>query len=174
MKQFLLLLDGMTGSGKTAISNLLAKDLSRTAIIGMDKLVNFVSDFEKGIRDNAVARDIVIAMTKKYLDLDLSVIVEQPFKTEEIKEYEKIVKNHSIPCYKYQLFTTPDNALQRIVDRQKDKGKEVSKERIKQIKHNISLYEAKDNIGFEVIDTADIKPEEISKKILNNILGNSG
>jgi hypothetical protein len=46
MKKFLLLLDGMTGAGKTATSDILSEKLTRTAIISMDKIKTFVSDFE--------------------------------------------------------------------------------------------------------------------------------
>lgn len=159
------------GAGKTTTSNLLAKDLPRTAIVGMDKIRHFISDAEKGPRDNAIARDVTLVMTKKYLELGLSVIVEQPFKTgDEIGEYEKMAKEHSIPFFKYELFTTPDNSLKRVLERQTNRGSEVSEERFKQIKHNISLYKTRADIGFEVIDTTDLKPEVVSARILNDIL----
>ncbi len=83
MKQKLILLDGMSGAGKTTLSNSLSKELLRTAIIGFDKIKKFISDFERGARDNQIAREVTMVMAEKYLNLGLSVIVENPFKTEE-------------------------------------------------------------------------------------------
>ena len=77
MKQpFLLIIDGMTGAGKTTVSKSLSENIPRVAIIGMDKVKRFISDFERCERDNKIARDIVFEMTKKYLDNNISVIVE--------------------------------------------------------------------------------------------------
>jgi len=167
MKQFLILLDGMTGAGKTTTSNLLSDQLPRTAIVGMDKIKRFVSDFERGTRDNAIARDVTFEMAKKYLDLGLSVIVDQPFKSiDEISIYEDLSSEYSIPCHKFQLFTNPDVALERVTERQKEWEIKVPEERIRR---NISLYKEKSDLGFEVIDTTNIKPEMVVKTILDKV-----
>lgn len=166
-KQFILLLDGMTGAGKTTTTKLLAKALPRTAIIGMDKIKKFISDFERGERDNAIARDLVFEMTKYYLDRGLSVIIEQPFKSEdEVVRYEKLADSHSLSCYKFQLFATPEIAYNRVLSRQKDFEDKVPEERILR---NISLFQKKDYLGFTVIDTSDIKEDASAHTILQKI-----
>jgi len=78
----------MSGAGKSTTARLLSKKLPRTAHIGMDIIKRFVSDFERGTRDNAIAREVTVAMVKKYLELRLSVVLDQPFSAdEEIKTY---------------------------------------------------------------------------------------
>lgn len=168
MKQpFLLLIDGMTGAGKTTVSGLLSKEIPRLAVIGMDRVKRFISDFERWERDNWIAKDVVFEMTKKYLDYDISVIVEQPFKTyEELKRYEEISAKYKVPLYKVQLFTSPEIALNRVLNRQKNLEFKISEERIKR---NIAYFEKKDN-GFLVIDTSDITSEEVKKMILKILL----
>jgi thymidylate kinase len=167
MKQTLILLDGMMGAGKTTTTNILSEQLSRTAIIGMDKVKRFVSDFERNERDNGIAREVVIAMTKKYLELGLSVIVDQPFKSAgEIKTYEDMASDVSVPCYKFQLYTKPEIAFERIVLRQESQKSKVSEERIRR---NLSLYEDRVNLGFKTIDTTDKEPQEVVNTILDSI-----
>jgi predicted kinase len=167
VKPFLLLLDGMTGAGKTTTTKLLAKKLPRTAIIGMDKIKKFISDFERGERDNTIARDIVLLMTKKYFDHGLSVIVDQPFKTqEEIIQYENLAKEYSLKCYKFQLFASPEVAFSRVVNRQKDLEDKVPEERVQR---NISLFQKRDHLDFIIIDTSDLDENVASELILEKI-----
>jgi predicted kinase len=164
MKPFLLLLDGMTGAGKTTTTKLLANELPRTAIIGMDKVKKYVSDFERGERDNAIARGIVYQMTKEYLRQGLSVIVEQPFKTtEEVKSYEELVSEYDVSFYKFQLFVSPEVAYERVTNRQKDFEDKIPEERIKR---NIGLFENREAQGFVTIDTSNLEEDEASKIIL--------
>lgn len=164
-KSFLLLIDGMTGSGKTTVSNLLSERTPRVATIGMDKVKRFISDFERCEKDNAIARDIIFEMTKKYLDHNISVIVDQPIKTEdELKRYEDIARKYSAPIYKVQLFTTPKLAFERVIKRQENREIKVPKERIKR---NISLFKNKKDKGFFIIDTSKISSDQAAESIFN-------
>lgn len=163
--QFLLLLDGMTGAGKTTVSHILARQLPRTAIIGMDRVKRFISDFERGYRDNAIARSIVFEMTKKYLELGLSVIVDQPYNDEEeINHYKELAEKYSIPYHAFQLFVDPGIAYSRITERQKDKEDKISNERILR---NISLFQKRE--GFIGIDTSVLPQEAVAEVILKSI-----
>ncbi|MBU0999416.1 ATP-binding protein [Patescibacteria group bacterium] len=164
---FILLIDGMTGAGKTTITKLLAKDLPRTAIVGMDKVKKFITDFERGERDNTVAKEVVLVMVKKYLELGLSVIVDQPFKnTEEIELFENLARENRINLYGFQLFTSPEIAFNRVVNRQKDYKDKVPEERIQR---NISLFKNKEDLGFTTIDTSELEPKDVAELILKDL-----
>lgn len=167
MKQILMLLDGMMGAGKTTATRQLSDHMPRTAIIGMDKVKRFVSDFERNEVDNGIAREVVFEMAKKYLDLGLSVIVEQPFKTEEeISGYENLASERSIICHKFQLYTKPEVAFERIILRQENQKSKVPEERIRR---NLSLYKDRSDLGFETIDTTEKSSEDVLTTILDKI-----
>ncbi len=167
MKQFVLLLDGMTGAGKTTTTNYLVKELPRTAIIGMDKVKRFITDFERGERDNMIARNIVLEMTKKYLELGVSVIVDQSFINEaEVQQYEEISRYFLVNLYKFQLFTTPTIAYERVMNRQKDLDDKVPEDRVKR---NISLFKTRGDLGFAVVDTSNMSKESSAKLILKTL-----
>ncbi len=159
-----MILDGMTGSGKTETTMFLSEEMPRVAVIGMDKVKRFISDFKRGERDNAIARDVVFEMTKRYLDYGISVIVEQTFKSndKELKKYEDLAKKHSLPLNKVQLFVNPKIALQRVLSCQKNWKIKVPESRIKR---NISFFSSKENDGFLVIDTSNISVKEVGNRI---------
>ena len=164
--QSLILIDGMSGAGKTTTTRLLTQKLPRTAHIGMDVVKKFVSDFERGTRDNAIARTVVMSMTKTYAGLGLSVIVEQSFPEEEIAMYEHIAFEHHISCYKFQLHASPDVALQRVITRTKENNGDLPEERAKR---NISLFRTREQLGFKIIDTTHLEPKRVAEKILDQL-----
>ena len=84
-------------------------------------------------------------MTKIYLDHDISVIIDQSFKSDaELKRYEHIAHTHKLPIYKIQLFTTPPLAFKRVIHRQQDWSDKIP---VKRIKRNISLFKSKEKAG---------------------------
>ncbi|MFA5994292.1 MAG: AAA family ATPase [Parcubacteria group bacterium] len=164
-RPFLLIIDGMTGVGKTTTSKILAEKITRMAIIGMDKVKRFISDFERGQRDNQIARDVVFVMAEKYFDHGISVIVEQPFRSDEdLKKFEDLARRCSFPVYKVQLFTTPETALKRIQNRQANLEDKLTEERISR---NIGLFENRAHNGFVVVDTSNISSLEVANKIMD-------
>ena len=166
-KPFLLLLDGMTGAGKSTVSALLSNQITRVAIFGIDRVKRFISDFERGDRDNQIARNVVLAMTKEFLMNDISVIVEQPLKSaEEINKYENLASELKIKIYKYQLYVSPEIAYARINNRQKDSDHKVPDDRIRR---NIAIFENHEGYGFKLIDTSEIGSELVAEEILKEL-----
>ena len=106
-------------------------------------------------------------MVQKYLDLGLSVIIEHPFKTEEeIDSYTEIANKRHIPIHKFQLHADPNVALQRVVNRTKENNGDLTEERARR---NISLFQPRGHLGFNVIDTTDVKPQDIAEIVLKEI-----
>ena len=96
MKQFLLLIDGPMGSGKTTVSAILHEKVKNTAHIGLDRIKWFVSGFKRNKAQNTMTRAVGMAMTKEYLRQGINVIVEQGMRKETIKKYERVAKNHKV------------------------------------------------------------------------------
>ncbi len=166
---FLIILDGMMWAGKTTTARLLGERFPRTAIIGMDRVKRFLSDFERWEIDNGIAKDIVFGMTEIYFKHGISVIIDQPFANDAaISPYADLAGQYNIPLYGFQLYTTPEHAFQRVINRQKDKTPNfhVPEERIR---HNIWLFAMKDEKNFLSIDTSEISSEDVVKIILERI-----
>ncbi len=167
-KPFLLIIDGMTGAGKSTVATLLSKRIPRVAVIGMDKVKRYISDFERGERDNSIAREIIFEMTKKYFDHNLSVIIDQSFKLDrELKLYEKLAQKYSFPIYKVQLFAAPKLAFKRVTSRQQDWSDKMPEGRIKR---NISLFKSREKEGFMIIDTSKMGVARVANIILKKVI----
>lgn len=167
ISQSLIILDGMTGAGKTTATTNLSERISRLAVVGMDKIKCNISDFERGERDNGIAKKAVYAMTKIYLEEGLSVCVEQPVKsTDELNSYKSLSTEFSIPIYEFQLIADPETAFSRVKARQEGNPPklQVSDERIRR---NIKIAQSKQDWGFTVIDTTNIDPSNVLDKIIN-------
>lgn len=163
---FLLLLDGMTGSGKTTVSDNLSKQIPRLATIGIDRVKLFIRDFQRDNGDNDIAREIIISMTKIYFDHGISVIIDQPIRSQEIEIFENIAKKYSAPIYKVQLFTTPEIAFERIIERMKTWSNPTSEE---QVRKNIAFFKSKKDVGFTQIDTTSLETNQVVEQILKLI-----
>ncbi len=161
---FLLLLDGMTGSGKTTTSNKLAEKIPRLATIGLDKVKLFINDFERGDRDNNIGRNIIAEMTKIYLANSISVVIDQPIRSSEISLYEDIAKEYSVPIYKIQMFADTEVVFSRIVERMKSWETPTPEE---QVRTNISFFKSKKDNGFYQIDTTTKSVDEVTKEVFD-------
>lgn len=163
---FLLLLDGMTGAGKTTASESLSKQIPRLATIGIDRVKLFISDFQRDNGDNDIAREIIISMTKIYFDHGISVVIDQPIRSQEVEIFEDIAKKYSVPIYKVQLFTSPEIAFERIIERMKTWANPTSEE---QLRKNIAFFKSKKDVGFTQIDTTSLETNQVVEQILKLI-----
>ncbi len=169
MPQFLMILDGMIGSGKTTLGNDLFKKISRFALVGMDRVKRNVSDYRRGEKDNEIARKIVYAMSEVYLKQNISVCVEQPFESKkEIEEYEKLSKDYSVSLYKIQLIADPKVAFERVKNRQKHNP--LAHIPTELIWRFIERTYSRKECGFIVIETTNKKPIVVQNEVFSFLL----
>ena len=99
-RQFVVIINGPAGSGKTTIAKELWQRLPRTALICLDDIKWAISDC--GDQDLDTASAVGQAMVKKYLEAGLNVIIEKAFlKAEYVKPFVDIAEQSKATVYQF-------------------------------------------------------------------------
>ncbi len=169
MNKFLVIIDGPMGSGKTTIGKILHNKLKRTAVLSTDKIKFFLSDFERGERDNAISAAVLMQMCKEYIKHNINIVLPQGFwKKGYIDPYIALAKESNLRLFVYQLEAPREVLLERIKARPKPElaTTPVPEERI--LKNINTWEENRYNLG-KVFNTKELSSEEIAGAILRDI-----
>jgi cytidylate kinase len=167
MKKFILIIDGPMGAGKTTVSKIVHGKIRNTALIGLDKIKWFLSDFKRTKTQNEMTRKVVFAMAKTYLSQKVNVIVEQLTKKPQISKYRKLALALGAKLLIYQLEAPKAVLLKRVAGRKPLPGRiKVSSNRV--IK-NISFYYRNKTSDATILDTTKLSPRQIANSILKDL-----
>lgn len=169
MKQFLIIIDGPMGSGKTTIGTLVHKKLKRTALVGTDRIKWFVSDFKRGPEDNKMTAEVLFVMCEEYIKQGINILIPQGFwKKEYLDEYIDLAKKNNLELFVYQLETPKEILLKRLAERPMPAlaTSRVPKARI--LKNLKTWEENRYDLG-RVFDTSKQSAEQITKEILKEV-----
>lgn len=166
MEKFLIIIDGPMGSGKTTIGKLLQAKLKRTAMLSIDGIKFFISDFERGERDNAISAAVLMQMCKEYIKHDINLLLPQGFWNKKYLEpYIKLAEKNNLKLFIYQLEGSRELLLQRIKNRPTSELAKtpVSEERILA---NLKTWEENRYELGKVFNIDELSSEEIADLIL--------
>ena len=169
MQKFLIIISGPMGSGKTTISKLLHLHLPRTAIINSDAIKFFISDFERGERDNAITAGVLLEMCREYIKHDINLLLPQPFwKKEYLEPYLKLAEENNLKVFIYQLEGSKELLFERIHNRPKSALAKtaVPEERIL---CNFKIWEENRYELGKVFNVDELSSEQIAQLILADI-----
>lgn len=169
MKNFLVIIDGPMGSGKTTVGKILHSKLKRTAVISSDKIKFFISDFERGERDNAITGFVLQQMCREYAKQGINIVLPQGFwKKEYVDPYIQIAKENNLKLFIYQLEAPRDVLVERIKNRPTPSTVKtpVPEERIKE---NLDTWETYRYESEKVFNSLELSPEQIADQILEDL-----
>lgn len=170
MSQFLAIIDGPMGSGKTTIGKFLHSELKRTAVLSTDMIKFFLSDFERGERDNAITAAVFKQMCKEYIRQGINIVLAQGFwKKEYLDPYLEMAKEHNLKLFMYQLEAPKEFLLERIKHRPKP---ELAKTPVpeERIYKNLQTWEENRYDLGKTFDVTKMSSEEIAKEILKDLV----
>jgi len=166
-RQFVIILEGPMGAGKTTISSLLHARLPRTALLGMDKIKWFLSDFQRD-KDYDIISKAMLAMGKSFLEQGCNLLIEQAFwKKEYAQPYIDMADESKADLHFYKLEAPIEVLTERAKIRPNTPGKPlVTKERIEE---NLKKWQENRYDFGKVLDTMKYSPEEIVGLIIQDL-----
>ena len=167
-KPIMIIIEGPSGSGKTTIGDLLHKRLKRTALLGIDRIKWFVSDFRRDFEDNEAVARITESMEREFLAKGFNVLLPQGMWKKEYLDYHlKIVEDFGIDLYMYQLEAPREVLIERIRNRRRKEGSPEQTEG--RAERNLDTWEENRYEYGKHISTVDYEPEEVVEIILKDI-----
>lgn len=169
MKQFIAIINGPMGAGKTTVAEILKKKVPNTAFISVDKIKWFVSDFDRTSEQNQVAMEVVMAMSKVYLSNGLSIVYDQGLiKPGRFKQITDLAKGKDIKLFHFRLEAPKEILIERIKNRPKPllASKKVPLERART---NIDKYFENQKDDGIIFNTTILSPEDVADNIRNII-----
>ena len=170
-KQILIIIDGPMGSGKTMVSDLLHKKLSKLAYLGTDRIKWSQSDFKRSEEDNSIALKVLYSMAETYLKNGFHVLVAQNFiDRKDRNKFISLAKKNKTKLFIYHLSAPKEILLGRIHKRGK-KHERLGIPPLDQsfINNNLKLHSKNKHIKAKILDSSKNSPKEIVNIILRDI-----
>lgn len=119
MSNFIIILDGPMGAGKSTVGALLHSRLRRTALVHLDKIKWFISDFRRSKKDNAITKAVLMKMWEEYLRQGINLIIPQGFgkKIRPLTPVLRLSTKWGARVYLYHLNASKEILLRRIQGR---------------------------------------------------------
>lgn len=171
-KQFLLLIDGPMGGGKSTVADLLKKSLVGAVFTGLDRLKWSIAGFNRTPEENKLAAHLVESIARTALEDGASVCVEQGFmRAEYMEPYIKMAHGLGVELLVYQIEAPREALIERLTSRKTptEAKTQVSREKIEK---NIDSYFENKYKQAKVIDSQNLAPEQISEMIMKDLRWN--
>lgn len=168
-KNFLIIIDGPIGAGKTTASDLLLKKMKNTSRISLDNVKRLYSDFDLNEQNgHELAAEVGAAAVNVYLKKGINVIVEKAFtEARHLQNFLKQIKTSGVKVLIYQIDAPLEIRIKRVREREKvgDRRK-LPKEKI--MKNHRNFIENK-YLHAKVFDSSKLSAKQIANKILKEV-----
>jgi adenylylsulfate kinase-like enzyme len=146
-QQFVLLINGAIGAGKTTLANYLKKKLPpRTAFIDLDNLRVFFNSYERSVYYNNLTRSIMIDLARIYVKNRCNVVIPSSWPIKFQKDLKK-----KVPSVEF-IHIFLENNLKRSIERVRNRRT------IDKIKTNHKYYSMqRDDTAIVINSNDDIK-----------------
>lgn len=163
---FLILIDGPKGSGKSTLSELLKKRVSNTEFLSLDNERKFLKRTDSIGNDNNRAFLVITEKLKGIFGNNKSAVVDMGISEERLKILETITSLFSVRFLKFSL-TAPYEILHSRVKRRDDsRGKNFDKDRFD---YTFKAQQSKSFSGFTILETDKLSPEEMCERVVKYI-----
>jgi predicted kinase len=166
MNNYLILLDGPKGAGKSTLSELLRKTFSDLDVYSIDTERNLLTRTESITHDNERAFNVILEKLENTLKRNRNAVLDCGVTERRLGILETFVKKHDVSFHKFSL-TAPYNVLHsRVEERDKAKGKVFNMERFDVI-HKALTSKSFDD--FCMIDSDKLSTQEMLQAVRSRV-----
>ncbi len=166
MKNFVIVLDGPKGAGKTTLANLLKEKLENMEILSLDVIRRSLPGAKATTEFNRIAFAMLLEKLPKLLEEKRNVIIDMGLSEERFAALKQLAMEYGASIRAYSLIAPRELLLERVTARDKREGKTTNEERFQEI---YAAQQAKSFGNFMVFDTSALSPEEIANTIVMGI-----
>jgi len=166
MNNYLILIDGPKGAGKSTLSELLEKNLANTEFFSIDgerKLIEKSGDRDA---DNKRVFAVIVEKVVKVFEQQKNVVVDSAVFDDRLGVLENIAKKYGVNLYKFSLTASPETLRTRVKEREESKGKKFDSNRFD---HTLKVVQNKSLEDFHVLDSDKLSPQELFKIVYSKI-----
>jgi len=166
LKNYLLLINGLKGSEKSTLLELLKDHLDSTEFCSLDGMRQLVERTNSLNNDNKKAFDLLVAHLKDTFSRGKNGVVDSGLSEERIHILEEIAKEYGVKLHKFSLIAPYEVLYSRVQARDKSKGRTFYPDRFDYTFH---AQQAKSFEDFSIIDSSKLSPQEIYEIVHSKI-----
>ena len=167
MENYLVLIDGPKGAGKTTLAELLKKNLLNTEFFRLDNERKLLERTNSIDNDNERAFQVIFEKLNRTFQQNKNVVLDSGLSEKRIGLLEHISNENNIKVYKFALIAPYDVLHSRVLNRDESKGKDFNKERFD---YTFNANQSKSFDGFSILDSSKLSPQEILDIVCSEIM----
>jgi thymidylate kinase len=155
---FLILLDGAKGAGKSSVCDLLQPKLPNTFFTGYKQ--------KPKEEDDLVMMDVATRQLREHLNAGENVVIHNHLTEKRLQAFSQLGEECGAVVLKYHLTAPVEVLLRRLRQRDTSMGRETDEKRFHAVHRT---QQAKDFSGFKSFDTTILSSEDIAESILQDL-----
>lgn len=158
MRNFVIVLDGPKGAGKTTLASLLKEKLENVEILSLDVIRRSLPQAKATTEFNHIAFALLLERLPKLLEEKKNVVIDMGLSEERFNALKRLAQEYNTSVKAYSLIAPRETLLERVEARDKREGKTTNEERFQEV---YEAQQAKSFHEFIILDTSKLVPEEM-------------
>ena len=165
MQNYIILLDGSKGAGKSTTASLLREKISDNILLSLDEIRRSIPNAIATAEYNQLAYDKLLQQAESSIKEGKNIIIDCGLTEQKLQVLEEMVERMQVPLHKYFLEAPYDVLIQRVKECNIVENKTTDNNRIKYV-HKV--VNAKIFTNYTILDTNTLSTQDIVEKIIEN------
>lgn len=166
MQNYLILIDGPKGAGKSTLSELLRKKLNNTEFFSIDEERKLIKKSGNRDADNKRAFMAIVEKLEGVFKHKKNAVLDSAVFDDRLGILEGISKKLEVNLHKFSLTASPEILRARVKEREEAKGNRFDSDRFD---YTLKVVQNKSLKDFHVLDSSKLSSQEIFEIVYSKI-----